>query len=250
MGGHPLTALSILVYPEKGDMADLNAILRGGADTIHEAGCVVLGGHSVSEEQVKFGYAITGLVHPDRVLKNSGARPGDVLVFTKKIGTGVISTGLKKGIVADAHMAASIEQMTTLNRQIAEAMNDLAVHGCTDVTGFGLLGHAREMALASQVTLVFSAGSVQFLPGALAYSRAGAHSNGLRNNRDFASDCVDMAAEIPEEVQALLYDPQTSGGLLLSMPEGEARQLIARRPEAHLVGAVRERGRKPIEVIE
>ena len=140
MGGRPLTALSILVYPEKGDMDDLQAILRGGADTIHEAGCVILGGHSVSEEQVKFGYAITGLVHPGRVLKNSGAQPGDVLVFTKKIGTGVISTALKKGIVSGGDMEASIDQMITLNRGIAEAIADLTVHACTDVTGFSLLG--------------------------------------------------------------------------------------------------------------
>jgi selenide, water dikinase len=248
MGGRPLTALSILVYPEKGDMQDLHAILRGGADTIHEADCVILGGHSVSEEQVKFGYAITGLVHPDRVLKNSGARPGDVLVFTKKIGTGVISTALKKGIVTAGDMEASIAQMVTLNRGIAEAIADLAVHACTDVTGFSLLGHAREVALASGVTLVLSAGKVQFLPGAIGYSVAGAHSNGLRNNRDFVSDCVAMAAEIPGGIEALLYDPQTSGGLLLSMPEGDARQLMERKPEAYLVGSVVERARKPIEV--
>jgi selenide,water dikinase len=249
MGGRPLTALSILVYPENGDTDDLNAMLRGGADTIHEAGCIILGGHSVSEEQVKFGYAVTGLVHPGRVLKNSGAQPGDVLVFTKKIGTGVISTALKKGIVDEEHMAASIEQMITLNRGVAEAMADLTVHGCTDVTGFSLLGHAREMALASSVTLVLSAGNVQFLPGAIRYSLAGAHSNGLRNNRDFASDCVAMAPEISEEIQALLYDPQTSGGLLLSMPEADARELMKCRPEAYLLGSVTERARKPIEVV-
>lgn len=249
MGGRPLTALSILVYPEKGDMQDLSAILRGGADTIREAGCVILGGHSVSEEQVKFGYAVTGVVHPGRILKNSGALPGDVLVFTKKIGTGVISTALKKGIVAAEHMEESIAQMVMLNRGIAEAISDLTVHGCTDVTGFSLLGHAREMALASSVTLVISAGKVQFLPGAIEYSMAGAHSNGLRNNREFASDCVAMASGIPGEIEALLYDPQTSGGMLLSMPESDARQLMERRPEAYLVGSVTERGRKPIEII-
>ena len=225
-------------------MEDLQAILRGGADTIHEAGCVILGGHSVSEEQVKFGYAITGLVHPGRVLKNSGAQPGDVLVFTKKIGTGVISTALKKGIVSDGDMEASIDQMVTLNRGIAEAIADLTVHACTDVTGFSLLGHAREVALASAVTLVLSAGKVQFLPGAIQYSVAGAHSNGLHNNRDFVSDCVAMAAEIPGEIEALLYDPQTSGGLLLSMPEGDAHQLMARNPEAYLVGSVIDAGRE------
>jgi selenide,water dikinase len=249
MGGKPLTALSILVYPEKGDIDDLHAILRGGADTIHESGCVILGGHSVSEEQVKFGYAVTGLVHPGKVLKNNGAQPGDVLVFTKKIGTGVISTALKKGIADAEHMEASIAQMVTLNRGVAEAISDLTVHACTDVTGFSLLGHAREMALASSVTLLLSAGKVQFLPGAIRYSLAGAHSNGLRNNREFASDCVAMAAGIPEEIQALLYDPQTSGGLLLSMPEADAHELMNRRPEAYLLGSVTPRSRKPIEVL-
>jgi selenide,water dikinase len=250
MGGQPLTALSILVYPENGDMQDLHAILRGGADIIHEAGCVILGGHSVAEEQVKFGYAVTGLVHPDRVLKNSGARPGDVLVFTKKIGTGVISTALKMGLAEDEHMQASIAQMVTLNRGVAEAIADLAVHACTDVTGFSLLGHAREMALASSVTLVLSAGKVQFLPGAIRYSLAGAHSNGLRNNREFASECVTMAAGISAEIAALLYDPQTSGGMLLSMPERDAGQLMERRPEAYLVGTVTARAHKPIEVTD
>jgi selenide,water dikinase len=248
MGGRPITALSLVVYPEKGEMADLEAILRGGADKIHEADCVILGGHSISEDQVKFGYSVTGLVDPKHVLTNAGAHPGDVLVFTKRIGTGVISTALKKGIVDDSHMEASINQMLTLNRGVAEALAECEVHGCTDVTGFSLLGHAREMALASNVTLEIFASKVQFLPGAIEYSQAGAHSNGLKNNRDFASDCVLMPDQIPGEIEALLYDPQTSGGLLLSMPEGDARKLIASRPEAYLVGRVSERGRKPIEV--
>jgi selenide, water dikinase len=248
MGGRPVTALSLLVYPEKGDMADLEAILKGGADKIHESGCVILGGHSISEDQVKFGYAVTGLIDPRRVLTNAGAKPGDVLVFTKKIGTGVISTALKKEIVESEHMAASIAQMLTLNRFAAEALSGLEVHGCTDVTGFSLLGHAREMALASDVTLEIFASKVRYLPGAIEYSKAGAHSNGLKNNRDFVSDCVAMPAEIPGEIEALLYDPQTSGGLLLAMPEQAASELMASRPEAYLLGRVRDRGRKPIEV--
>ena len=197
MGARPITALSLLVYPEKGDMPDLEAILKGGADKIHEAGCVILGGHSISEDQVKFGYAITGLIDPRRVLTNAGARPGDLLVFTKKIGTGVISTALKKGIVEQEHLAASIAQMLALNRDVAEAISNLDVHGCTDVTGFSLLGHAREMALASNVTLEISASKVRFLPGAIEYSKAGAHSNGLKNNREFASECVAMPSGIP-----------------------------------------------------
>jgi selenide,water dikinase len=249
MGGRPLTALSLLVYPEKGDSSDLEALLRGGADKIHEADCVILGGHSVSEDQVKFGYAVTGLIDPARVLTNSGAQPGDVLVFTKRLGTGVISTALKKGIVSPADMDASIRQMLQLNRAAVEATTGLEVHGCTDVTGFSLLGHAREMALASGVTLEISVNNVQFLPGAIEYSQAGAHSNGLRNNRDFAAECVLMPASVPDEIEALLYDPQTSGGLLISLPEPEAERLLARYPESYRLGRVTERGVKPVQVL-
>ena len=249
MGGRPITALSILVYPEKGDMNDLTAILRGGADKIHEADCVILGGHSIAEDQVKFGYSVTGLVEPARVLANSGAKPGDALLFTKKIGTGVISTALKKGIAAPEHMESSIAQMLTLNREVAELMAGLEIHGCTDVTGFSLLGHAREMALASNVTLEISAKSVQFLPGAMEYSEAGAHSNGLKNNRDFASECVLMPGGVPAAIEALLYDPQTSGGLLISLPPSQAQVILARRPEAYSIGRVVERGQKPVHVL-
>ena len=248
MGGTPVTALSLLVYPAKGEMADLEAILRGGADKIHEADCVILGGHSISEEEVKFGYSVTGLVDPRRILTNAGAKPGDVLVFTKRIGTGVVSTALKKGIAAQEHIDSSIRQMLTLNRAVAESMAELDVHGCTDVTGFGLLGHAREMALASNVTLEIDISSVQFLPGAMDYSRAGAHSGGLNNNRDFVSDCVLMPPGISPEVESLLYDPQTSGGLLLSMGQDEATRLMQARPETYLIGHVTERARKPIHL--
>lgn len=248
MGGTPVTALSLLVYPAKGEMADLEAILRGGADKIHEADCVILGGHSISEEEVKFGYSVTGLVDPRRILTNAGAKPGDVLVFTKRIGTGVVSTALKKGIAAQEHIDSSIRQMLTLNRAVAESMAELDVHGCTDVTGFGLLGHAREMALASNVTLEIDISSVQFLPGAIEYSKAGAHSGGLNNNRDFVSDCVLMPPGISPEVESLLYDPQTSGGLLLSMGQDEATRLMQARPETYLIGRVTERARKPIHL--
>ncbi|HEY7305515.1 MAG TPA: selenide, water dikinase SelD [Bryobacteraceae bacterium] len=248
MGGRPATALSLVVYPAKGDIHDLEAILRGGADKIHEAECVILGGHSISEDEVKFGYAVTGLVHPDRILTNAGAQPGDVIVFTKQIGTGVISTALKKGIVEQEHMDASIQQMLKLNRAVCDAMLQLKVHGCTDVTGFGLLGHVREMALASNVTLELVASAVRFLPGAIEYSQAGAHSGGLNNNRDFVESCVLMPPGIPAEIQALLYDPQTSGGLLISLAEDQAKLLIEQRPEAYVIGRVTERGDKPIEV--
>jgi selenide, water dikinase len=249
MGGRPVTALSLVVFPAKGDIQDLEAILKGGADKIHEAGCVILGGHSISEDEVKFGYAVTGLIDPARILTNAGARAGDVLVFTKRIGTGVISTALKKGMAAEADIAASIKQMLMLNREICDAILPFEVHGCTDVTGFGLLGHAREMALASGVTLEISASAVRFLPGAIEYSKAGAHSGGLNNNRDFVENCVRMPEEIPIEIQALLYDPQTSGGLLISIGEEDAKILLEQRPEAYVIGRVRNYQTKPIEVL-
>ncbi len=248
MGGRPVTALSLVVFPGKGDVAELEQILKGGADKIHEAECVILGGHSISEEEIKFGYAVTGLIDPRRILTNAGARAGDVLVFTKRLGTGVISTALKKGIVAAKDMEASIEQMLTLNRGAAEALQSMEVHGCTDVTGFGLLGHAREMALASNVTLEIAASRIRYLPGAIEYSKAGAHSGGLHNNRDFVESCVAMDASIPSEIQALLYDPQTSGGLLISLPPAEAQKFLEARAEAYTIGKVTERQTKPLEV--
>lgn len=248
MGGRPVTALSLVVFPAKGDIEDLEAILKGGAEKIHESGCVILGGHSISEDEVKFGYAVTGLIDPKRILTNAGARPGDVLLFTKRIGTGVISTALKNGFAERTHIEASIEQMLTLNRDICGAMLELDVHGCTDVTGFGLLGHAREMALASKVTLEISASAVRFLPGAIEYSKAGAYSGGLKNNRGFVESCVIMPPGITAEIEALLYDPQTSGGLLISLGEEDAKTLLDRRPEAYVIGRARNYGTKPLEV--
>jgi selenide,water dikinase len=248
MGGKPVTALSLVVYPGKGEIEDLEQILQGGASKIHEAGCVILGGHSISEDEVKFGYAVTGLIDPRHIWTNAGARAGDVLVFSKRLGTGVISSALKKGIVAESHIEASIEQMLTLNRGVAESAAGLDVHACTDVTGFGLLGHAREMALASNVTLRMEAGALRFLDGAMEYSAAAAHSNGLNNNRDFVESCVRMGPGIPAEIVALLYDPQTSGGLLLSLEEKDAAVLLERRPETYVIGRVAERGERPIEV--
>ena len=249
MGGRPVTALSLVVFPGDGDVADLEAILKGGADKIHETGCVIVGGHSISEQEIKFGYAITGLIDPRRVWTNGGARPGDVLLFSKRIGTGVISTALKKGIAQASDVDSSIAQMLTLNRGVCESMQTLEIHGCTDVTGFGLLGHAREMALASNVTLQISASSVRLLPGAIEYSKAGAHSGGLHNNRDFVESCVIMPDDVPPEIQALLYDPQTSGGLLISMKDSDALQLMDTQPEVYVIGRVEQPGAKPIEVL-
>lgn len=245
MGGHPLTALSILAWPASGDIDTLEEILKGGAEKIHEAGCVILGGHSVSDPEIKFGYAITGTVHPDRVKTNTGARPGDVLMFTKKIGTGVISTALKKGIAKQQHVDRAMAQMLTLNRAAAEAIENLDVHGLTDVTGFGLFGHAREMAIGSKVTLEIDSSLVRFLDGAVEYAQAGAFSGGLGNNREFVASCVEGFSPFDD----LFYDPQTSGGLLIALPEKDALELERNFPAAYRIGKVFERQKKPLRII-
>jgi selenide,water dikinase len=249
MGGRPVSALSLVAYPAEGELAVLREILKGGAEKMREAGCSILGGHSVADDEIKFGYAVTGLVHPGRIVANAGARPGDALVFTKRLGTGVISTALKRGMAAPEHVEASIASMLRLNRRACEEMLRLEAHGCTDITGFGLLGHAREMALASGVTLELEAARVRFLPGALDYARAGAVPGGLRNNREFASCAVAMAPGLPREIEDLLYDPQTSGGLLISLPESGAAELERSVEEAYRIGRVLPRGETPLCVV-
>jgi selenide,water dikinase len=249
MGGVPVSALSILCYPAKGDLDDLEAILKGGMEKMREAGCAVLGGHSVSDDEIKFGYAVTGTVHPERVKTNAGARAGDAFVLTKRLGTGVIGTALKRGIARDEDVRAAVDSMLTLNRRACEAMLALEVHGCTDVTGFGLIGHAREMALASGVTIEIEAAGVRFLPGAEEYARLGAIPGGLKNNREFASCAVELARELAPEVETLLYDPQTSGGLLIALPEPDAAGLVKRFPEAYRIGRVLPRQATPIRIV-
>jgi selenide,water dikinase len=249
MGGRPVSALTLVAFPSKGDPDDLEAIMRGGAEKMREAGCSILGGHSVADDEIKFGYAVTGTIHPQRIMTNAGARPGDALVFTKRLGTGVISTALKRGIATEEHVEESIRQMMTLNRRACEAMLQFDVHGCTDITGFGFIGHAREMALGGNVTLEIEPARLRFLPGALEYARAGAVPAGLNNNRDFASCAVETAGPIAREVEDLLYDPQTSGGLLIALPERDAAELEGALDDAYRVGRVLPRGGKAIVLI-
>ena len=246
MGGTPISALSILAYPAKGDLDDLHEILRGGASQMAAAGCAILGGHSIADDEIKFGYAVTGRVHPQRIWANSTARAGDALVFTKRLGTGVIATALKRGIVAAGHLEQATASMMKLNREAYEALSHYDVHGCTDVTGFGLLGHAREMAVASNVTLEIEVARVQFLPGAAEYAAAGAIPGGLRNNREFVADCVAAETAVPEHIEHLLYDPQTSGGLLASLSTADAEEVLRELPDAYLIGRVTARSAKPI----
>jgi selenide,water dikinase len=246
MGGKPLSALTIVAFPGDGDPDDLAAIMNGGLEKMREAGCAVLGGHSVNDPEIKFGYAVTGTVHPDRIKANAGARSGDALVFTKAIGTGVIATALKRGLASEASIAAAVASMLTLNREACEAMLQFDVHGCTDITGFGLLGHAREMAVASGVTLEIEAKSVPLLPGAMDAVVAKAVPAGLRNNRDFIECAVGGSDAVDPALLTLLYDPQTSGGLLISLPEADAAALERVYPAARRIGKVLPRDNKPI----
>ncbi len=222
MGGKPLTSLALVCFPEKADLAILERILAGGLSKMIEAGCTVIGGHSIRDEETKFGYSVTGTVHPKKVLANVGAKPGDSLLFTKGIGTGVISTAIKKGKAEAAWIDAAVRSMTTLNKRAAEVITggDDRVSAMTDVTGFGLIGHAREMVLASDVSISISAGRVPLIDGALECVRAGLIPAGLKNNRDFAECLVEYDDGVPEDVRALLFDPQTAGGLLISTPDG------------------------------
>jgi selenide,water dikinase len=235
MGGRPLSALSIVGFPEKGDPAILEQILRGGLDKMSEAKCSLIGGHSIRNEDIQFGYAVTGVINPLEVWRNVGAQTNDVLLLTKALGTGVISTALKNGRAEKCSLEAAIASMTQLNRAAAETLRELqaqagmrCVHAVTDITGFGLLGHAREMALGDaasgieRVALEIVAADVPFLPGALDAARQGMISGGLKNNREFLGDCVVFATNVAEENRALLFDPQTSGGLLMALaPEHE-----------------------------
>jgi len=248
MGSAPISALSIVAYPGSGDPEVLEAILRGGLEKMQEAGCAVIGGHSVNDPEIKFGYAVTGTVDPARVKTNAGARPGDALVFTKALGTGVIGTALKRGIADEASVNAATESMLRLNRDACRAMLAFDTHACTDITGFGLVGHAREMAVASGVTLAIESAAVPLLPGALEAARAGAIPGGLKNNVEFASCAVEIAAEMDPALLQLVYDPQTSGGLLIAVAEQQAAALEAAIPGSRKIGRVIARDNKPIRL--
>jgi selenide,water dikinase len=227
MGGRPVSALSIVGFPNTGrDLDILEKILQGGLAKMQEAGCSVIGGHSIGDEEIKFGYAVTGVVDPKRVLANRGARPGDRLVLTKRLGTGIISTALKKQKASETAVNTSIESMRTLNRVGSEVAHEFEIHAATDITGFGLLGHLRVMASASGVSMVIEHEGVEYLPEALDYARRGFLPGGLKNNIKFLGGCVEFDPKIPQEIRNLLFDPQTSGGLLLVVSEREAVTLV------------------------
>jgi selenide, water dikinase len=227
MGGRPISALSIVGFPNTGrEVSILEKILAGGHAKMQEAGCAVIGGHSIGDEEIKFGYAVTGVINPKRLLTNGGARAGDRLILTKRLGTGIISTALKAGQASEEAVRAATESMLALNRPASEAALEFRVHAATDITGFGLLGHAREMAAASRVSLILDHQHIEFLPGAREGSRQGHLPGGLKRNIEFVSENVEFAGHVPEDVRNLLYDPQTSGGLLLAVAPADADQLL------------------------
>jgi selenide,water dikinase len=241
MGGRPVSSLALVCYPEKGDVEILEQILAGGLAKMVEAGCTVIGGHSIRDEETKFGYSVTGLIHPKKILANKGAQPGDRLLFTKALGTGVISTAIKKGKAKQAWIDGAVKSMTTLNKRASEVIAGTAechsaprtgasgsmwaVHALTDITGFGLIGHSREMAKASEVSLRIQASRIPLLEGAIECVHAGYIPGGLKANCEFAECMVGYEGSISEELRTLLFDPQTAGGLLISVSAKDAGDL-------------------------
>ncbi len=253
MGGRPISALSIVGFPNTGrDVEILERILQGGLAKMQEAGCSVIGGHSLGDDEIKFGYAVTGVINPQRVLKNVGAQPGDGLILTKRLGTGVIGTALKKDGATKATVDAAILSMCTLNRIGMELALPFDVHAATDITGFGLLGHAREMAVGSKVSFAIDSQKIEYLPEALNLAQKGFLPGGLKRNMDFLDGCVEFAAHVSEDVRNLLFDPQTSGGLLLSVASKDSVPLLdslrAEGVDAQQVGEVTEKTHPLIRV--
>lgn len=261
MGGRPVSALAILGFPAKGDLRWMEQILLGGLERMRAAECTVLGGHSVRDEELKFGYAVTGFIHPQKIWRNVGARAGDCLLLTKPLGTGLISTALKQGWADQAAVDAAVAAMVTLNRAAAAALAEVEaawpgaspVHAVTDVTGFGLLGHLREMAVGSGVSIEVNHRALPVLPGALEAARQGALAGGLKANQEFLEGCVEFAAGVAEEYRCLTYDPQTSGGLLVALASealGAAQEALARRDiTGWCIGRVLERRTPLLKVI-
>ena len=253
MAGTPITAMAITCFPKKGvDPAILGEIMRGGLETINKYGVTLIGGHSVDNEQIMFGYSVTGVIDPNKVATNSGARPGDVLILTKPIGTGVISTGIKKARATDEVVAGSVETMLTPGKHAAEAMREFGVKGATDVTGFSLLGHAWEMACASKVTIEIDGAAVPLLNGALELARQGMLTSGDKTNREYVGADIDIESSVDENLVKLLFDPQTAGGMLISVSEDQAGALLStlnkNYPKAQTIGRIHPRGPRAIVV--
>ena len=249
MGGIPLTALSIVCYPQKGDWDVLGEILAGGQSAMTAENVVVIGGHSVDDQEMKVGYAVTGTIHPDRVVTNAGSKAGDVLILTKPIGTGAINTAVKQGKAAESTIAAAIAAMSQSASRASKAMVTARANACTDVTGFGLLGHAYEMANASRVTLSVDYKRVPLLPDVLELIADGMLTRGDRNNREYVGDTVKISNDVGREMQSALFDPQTAGGLLISLPPENVDGFLSEIEDAWVIGSVSAGSEFLIEVI-
>ncbi len=239
MGGKPLTAMNIVCFPtESLDISVLQSILKGGADKMREAGVALVGGHSIDDTELKYGLSVMGVVHPERMLTNSGAKAGDKLILTKPLGTGIISTAVKAGVVDEKTVAKMAKCMATLNGKASELMQAVGVHACTDITGFGFLGHTTQLAKNSRVGIVIDSTSIPFFPEAGEFAKQGFCPAGLQHNREFYSHCVEIASEVPTHIQDILFDPQTSGGLLICLATRKAELLLGRLREAGVEEAV------------
>ena len=242
MGGEPKLELNIMAVPDDLPKEAVHQILHGGYDKVYEAGAIITGGHSILDSEPKYGLAVTGFVHPDKVLTNSGAREGDVLLLTKPLGIGILTTAAKADLVSEDTMAYAVELMTTLNKSARDAMVKYRVHACTDVTGFALLGHSCEMAQGSDVEIHIEADAIDLIPDALEFARMGILPEGMYRNRSFAESYVDPG-KVELAKQDMLYDPQTSGGLLIAVHPDDADALFAELketvPSAQRIGTVR-----------
>ena len=229
MGGKPLTAMNIVCFPiNTMDISILKEIMAGGADKIHEAGAILVGGHSVEDSELKYGLSITGTIHPTKVVLNNGAKRGDRLILTKPLGTGIISTALKGKVASAEAVAQVIKSMTTLNQKASELMQEIGVSACTDITGFGLLGHAGEMIEGAGIGLSINSAAVPIFPEVKELAEMGMIPGGLRRNREFRQHMVEIAKEVPDYLADTLFDPQTSGGLLISVSKQKAAALVER----------------------
>jgi selenide, water dikinase len=239
MGGKPITAMNVVCFPkDKLDISILREILRGGLDKMNEAGVALMGGHSVTDPELKYGLSVTGTVHPDKLITNSGTRLGDVLVLTKPLGAGVMSTALKNRLVSDKEMSPVMKSMTTLNKKAAEIMIELGAHSCTDITGFGLAGHASHLIQEGSIGIEFDFESLPLFPGVLDFLKKKVAPGGLGRNRDFYSPTVEFSARIPQYKRDILFDPQTSGGLLIALPPEDAEKLVKKLKKANLTAVV------------
>ncbi len=252
MGGVPKLAMNLLCYPNCLPPSAVNAILAGGADKVMEAGAVLAGGHTIQDNEPKYGLCVSGFVNPSKILSNAGARPGDCLILTKPIGIGVMNTAAKADMITQEEFRPAMESMAALNKAPAELLEGLDVHSCTDITGFGLLGHACEMAQGSNTTIQLLAEKVPYFPQAAEMAKMGILPAGVYNNYEYLNGKINFAESVPRYLRDLLADPQTSGGLLISLPDIQAEKLLPRlrdvAPNSAIVGEVVEKGLFPIQV--